>query len=111
MLRPSGRTSVVTVISFFVSVPVLSLQMMLVDPSVSTAARRRTMAPRRAMRCMPTASAMVMATGSPSGTIDTIWLMATMKIVDKGNAAQQAEGENEGEQHNGGHRPASSRTV
>jgi hypothetical protein len=36
------------------------------------------------MRCMPTASAMVMATGSPSGTIDTIWLIATMKISPKG---------------------------
>jgi hypothetical protein len=70
---------VVTVISFLVSVPVLSLQMMLVEPSVSTAASRRTITPRLAMRCMPMASAMVMATGRPSGTIETIWLMATMK--------------------------------
>ena len=61
-----------TVISFFVSVPVLSVQMMLVDPSVSTAAMRRTMAPRCAIRCMPMASAMVIATGKPSGTIETI---------------------------------------
>ena len=81
MRLPSGNTSVVTVISFFVSVPVLSLQMMLVDPSVSTAARRRTMAPRRAMRCMPTASAMVIATGSPSGTIDTISINTDGELV------------------------------
>ena len=50
----------------------MSEQMMLVEPSVSTAASRRTMAPCLAMRCMPTDSAMVMATGRPSGTIDTI---------------------------------------
>ena len=36
------------------------------------------------MRCMPTASAIVIATGRPSGTIETIWLMATMKISANG---------------------------
>jgi hypothetical protein len=59
--------------------------MTVVLPSVSTADSRRTMAPRAAMRCMPTASAMVMATGSPSGTIDTIWLMATISTSDSGS--------------------------
>ena len=84
MSRPPGSQSAVTVISFLVKVPVLSEQMTLVEPSVSTAARRRTMAPRPAMRCMPTASAIVIATGSPSGTMETIWLMATMNTSAKG---------------------------
>ena len=63
----------------------LALQITLVEPSVSTAASRRTMAPRLAMRCIPTASAIVIATGRPSGTIETIWLIATMKISTKGS--------------------------
>ena len=82
--RP-GSHSAVTVISLRVSVPVLSVQMTVVEPSVSTAESRRTIAPRAAMRCMPTASAMVIATGSPSGTIETIWLMATMRISANGS--------------------------
>ena len=44
------------------------------------------MAPRAAMRCMPTASAMVMATGRPSGTMDTIWLMATISTSASGSS-------------------------
>ena len=43
------------------------------------------MAPRAAMRCMPTASAIVMATGRPSGTIDTIWLIATISTSANGS--------------------------
>ena len=82
--RPSGNTTATTVISFFVSVPVLSVQITLVDPNVSTAASRRTTAPRRAIRCTPTANAIVIATGNPSGTIETIWLIATIKIVSNG---------------------------
>ena len=58
--------------------------MMLVEPSVSTAASRRTTAPRPAMRCIPTASAMVIATGRPSGTSETIWLSAIMKMSAAG---------------------------
>ena len=78
--RSPGSQMAVTVISFRVSVPVLSEQMTLVDPRVSTADSRRTIAPCFAMRCMPTDSAMVIATGRPSGTMETIWLMATMKM-------------------------------
>jgi hypothetical protein len=70
-VSPPGRTSAVTVISLQVSVPVLSVQITVVEPSVSTAESRRTTACRRAMRCTPTASAMVMATGNPSGTMPT----------------------------------------
>ena len=51
--RPLAVTTTRTVISFFVSVPVLSEAMTFAEPSVSTAARCRTMAFRFAMRCTP----------------------------------------------------------
>ena len=75
--RP-GSQSDTAVTWLRVSVPVLSEQMTVVEPSVSTADSRRMITPRAAMRCTPTASAIVIATGRPSGTIDTIWLMATI---------------------------------
>jgi hypothetical protein len=50
------------------------------------------------MRCMPTASAIVIATGRPSGTIDTIWLMATISTSASGSRAT-AEQHDEHEQH------------
>jgi hypothetical protein len=84
--RPPGSQSATAVISLRVRVPVLSLQMTVVEPSVSTADRRRMIAPRSAMRCMPTASAIVIATGRPSGTIETIWLMATISTSDSGSS-------------------------
>ncbi len=71
MTRPLAVTTTRTVISFFVSVPVLSEAMTLAEPSVSTAARRRTMAWRRAMRCTPIDSTAVTTAGSPSGTAAT----------------------------------------
>ena len=67
--RPSGSQTSTAVISFRVRVPVLSVQMTVVNPSDSTAASRRTSAPRLAMRCIPTARATVVATGKPSGTV------------------------------------------
>ena len=60
-----------TVISLRVSVPVLSDAMTVADPSVSTAARCRTMARRVAMRCTPSARTAVTTAGSPSGTAAT----------------------------------------
>ena len=60
-----------TIISLRVSVPVLSVQMTLTEPNVSTAGSRRTMALRRAMRCTPMASVIVMIAGSPSGMAAT----------------------------------------
>jgi hypothetical protein len=56
---------------FCVSVPVLSVQMTVVDPSVSTAGSRRVTARRCAIRCTPTARAMVTIAGSPSGIAAT----------------------------------------
>ena len=58
-----------TVISFLVTVPVLSEQITVTEPSVSTAGSRRTMACRcRAMRSTPIASVIVSTAGRPSGT-------------------------------------------
>ncbi len=63
----SGVQRAWTVISFLVSVPVLSEQTTRVLPRVSTAGRRRMIAWRRAMRRTPMAMAMVMIAGRPSG--------------------------------------------
>ncbi len=51
--------------------PVLSVQITKVEPSVSTADRRLTRDPRRAIARTPTAGASVMVESSPSGTFAT----------------------------------------
>ena len=61
----------VTVIRFSVSVPVLSVQITLVEPSVSTALSRLITAPRRTSPRTPTARARVITGSSPSGTLPT----------------------------------------
>ncbi len=53
------------------SVPVLSEQTTVTDPSVSTAGSRRTIARWRAMTRVPIASVMVTIAGSPSGMAAT----------------------------------------
>jgi hypothetical protein len=63
-----------------VSVPVLSEQITVTDPSDSTAGSRRTIALRRAIRCTPIASTMVSAAGSPSGIAATASPTAAMNI-------------------------------
>ena len=67
----SGSHSRLTRMRFSVSVPVLSVQITVVDPRVSTAASRLTTAPRCASSRTPTASASVMVGSSPSGTLAT----------------------------------------
>ncbi len=69
---------------FMVSVPVLSEQMTLALPSVSTAGMRRTMARCAAMRRTPTASVMVTTAGSPSGMAATARLMEIRNISSGG---------------------------
>ena len=59
-----------------VRVPVLSVQMTVVEPSVSTAASFRSSACRRAMRITPSDSATVTTAGKPSGTA------ATARLID-----------------------------
>ena len=65
-----------TVISLRVRVPVLSEQIVVVLPSVSTAGSLRTIARRAAMRWTPMASAMVTMAGRPSGMAPTARAMA-----------------------------------
>ena len=70
---------------FCVSVPVLSVQMTVVQPSASTAGRWRISALRFAMRCEPIASASVTVGSSPSGTFATMMPMAKMKVAQNGS--------------------------
>ena len=69
-LRAPVQTAV-TRMRFSVSVPVLSVQITSVEPSVSTALRRFTTAPRRTSSRTPTASASVITGSRPSGTLPT----------------------------------------
>ena len=65
---------------FSVSVPVLSEQMTVTEPSVSTAGSLRINARRLSMRWAPSARVMVTTAGSPSGTTATAMLMEVMII-------------------------------
>lgn len=67
-MLPSARRNSRTVISFFVSVPVLSLQIVVTAPSVSTDESFLIIAIFRASTDAPSASAIVMVVGSHSGT-------------------------------------------
>ena len=68
--RPANRISW-AVIWFSVRVPVLSVQICEVLPSVSTDASRLTIAPRRASRVVPIARVNATTAGSPSGIAAT----------------------------------------
>ena len=68
---PERVTTRTMVISFLVSVPVLSEQMTDVDPSVSTDDSFFTIARRAAIRCTPSASTTDRIAGNPSGTAAT----------------------------------------
>jgi hypothetical protein len=79
----SAVTTVRTVISLRVSVPVLSEQITDTAPSASTAGRRLMMAWRAAIRRTPRASVMAITAGRPSGTAATARLTMTMKASDQ----------------------------
>lgn len=64
-------TTVVAVISFLVSVPVLSEQIVVTEPRPSTAVSRRVIALRRAICWTPSASVIVTSAGRPSGMAAT----------------------------------------
>ena len=81
IVRPPTNTRR-AVISPLVSVPVLSEQITVVHPSVSTAGMRRTSALRFAISCIPTASAPVTIAASASGTAATASAMANMVMVN-----------------------------
>ncbi len=74
-----------------VSVPVLSEQMTLTDPSVSTLGRRRTSAFTPTNRRAPRASKTVTTAGNASGMAATARLIAVSAISSSGLAAQYAD--------------------
>ena len=74
-----------TRIRFCVSVPVLSEQMTVTDPSASTAGSRRTRALRRAIFPAPIASATVTTAGSASGMAATARLTAVRNMSTTGS--------------------------
>ena len=73
-----------TVISLQVRVPVLSEQMTVTEPSVSTAESWRMMALCCAMRRTPSARVMVIRAGSPSGMAEAARATAIMNISARG---------------------------
>jgi hypothetical protein len=77
--EPSGVQTSSTDILFSVNVPVLSVQMKVVEPSVSTDSSLRTSACRAALRCAPIASASVTVGSKPSGTRATVTPTANKK--------------------------------
>ena len=80
-LSPGAGSQVAsTAIRLQVSVPVLSLQITLTEPRVSTADRRRTKAFWRAIRCTLRARARVTVGNSPSGTLATMIPTAKIKL-------------------------------
>ena len=81
-----------TRIRFSVSVPVLSVQITVVAPSVSTALSRLTRAPPRASRRTPSASASVIVGSSPSGTLATSRPIANISASWKGSPANMPMG-------------------
>ena len=82
--RPAQQTRW-TVIRFSVRVPVLSEQMTLAQPSVSTACRRRMTAFFLTIRLTDSARAMVTMAGRPSGMAATASEMPVMSISSTGS--------------------------
>ena len=79
-----GVHTSVTVILFWVSVPVLSEQITPAQPRVSTAGNFFTMARRLAIRATPRASTMVTMAGRPSGMAATARDTAVRNISSMG---------------------------
>ena len=78
-----ATSKIVTVIRFCVSVPVLSEQITVTDPNVSTAVSLRTSALRCNIRCEPSASATVTTAANPSGIAATAILMPVSSSTSK----------------------------
>ena len=76
---PDGTTSRTADMLLVVSVPVLSLQMTEVHPSVSTLCSLRTMAFFLAILRVPSARQVVITAGSPSGIAATASATAILK--------------------------------
>ena len=88
-----------TVISFLVSVPVLSEQITDVLPSVSTIGSRRTSACRLTMRRTPIASEIVTTAGSASGTTATASAMPNMNMSMSGKPRRESDDHHDRHHH------------
>ena len=73
-----------TIILFSVSVPVLSVHIVVQEPRVSTASNLRTTALLFAIFCIPSASVRVIIAGNPSGTAATARETAVRKFETNG---------------------------
>ncbi len=91
-MKPRGVHARAGRIRFSVSVPVLSVQMTVVDPRVSTADSRFTRAPSRDSTRTPIASASVIVGSSPSGTLATMSPMAKATASDAPSPASMPRG-------------------
>ena len=83
-----------TSILFWVSVPVLSVQMTSVLPNVSIALNRLTRPPRLARSATPTARASVIVGSNPSGTLATSRPMAKIEAWVQDKPASTPKGRN-----------------
>ena len=91
---PAGVKTSTAFIRFWVSVPVLSVQMKVVEPRVSTASRLRTSALRAAIRCAPMARDSVTVGSRPSGTSATVTPMANRKASRQEMPTKQGKKKN-----------------
>ena len=99
---PERVTIRTMVISFLVSVPVLSEQMTDVDPSVSTDDSFFTIARWAAMRCTPSASTTDRIAGSPSGTAATAIDTPSSNTSTRSRADSEVRGEQHRRHHHRG---------
>ena len=95
VIRLPATSRTVTTIWFFVRVPVLSEQITVTDPRVSTAGSFRIRALRLSMRRAPRARVMVTTAGSPSGTTATAMLTAVSSRCRHVVSTGQAESEDD----------------
>ena len=105
---PASPVWSTTVILFWVRVPVLSEQITWVQPSVSTAVRRRITALRRLMRVTPMLSTTVTTVARPSGMAATARDTATMKVFrmpDRGEVPGHQQVKHENEHADAQHQP------
>ena len=96
----------VTIILFCVNVPVLSEQITVAQPKVSTDGSLRTMACRLIIRCTPRANAIVTIAGNPSGMAATAketpakeHLIHIMPVNDSGHDHHRGQNEGHNNQH------------
>ena len=106
--EPAPLQTAVTRMRFSVSVPVLSVQITSVEPSVSTALRRFTTAPWRTRSRTPTASARVITGSSPSGTLPTSSPIANTTASASGQPGDEERERDEGDRR---WRPRSRRSA